>query len=41
MHENAPPFGIFALNDAIARGAYIALKEARLSIPTDVAVVGF
>jgi len=35
------PFGIFAINDSIARGAYLALKGAGLRIPNDVAVVGF
>lgn len=35
------PIGIFALNDCIARGSYMALKEAGKNIPNDVAVVGF
>jgi LacI family transcriptional regulator len=35
------PFGIFTINDSIARGCYLALKEAGLRIPQDVAVVGF
>jgi DNA-binding LacI/PurR family transcriptional regulator len=35
------PFGIFALNDCIARGSYHAINEAGLNIPEDVAVVGF
>jgi LacI family transcriptional regulator len=35
------PFGIFAINDSIARGCYLALKEANKRIPQDVAVVGF
>lgn len=33
--------GIFALNIQLARGVYLALKEARMEIPRDVAVVGF
>lgn len=35
------PFGIFAVNDSVARGSYLALKEAKLEIPRDAAVVGF
>ncbi|HVK05274.1 MAG TPA: GntR family transcriptional regulator [Armatimonadaceae bacterium] len=35
------PFGLFALQDEIARGSYAALKEAGLRIPADVRVVGF
>jgi len=35
------PIGIFALNDCIARGSYMALKEAGKNIPDDVAIVGF
>jgi DNA-binding LacI/PurR family transcriptional regulator len=33
--------GIFALNIQLARGVYLALKEASLKIPHDIAVVGF
>jgi LacI family transcriptional regulator len=36
-----PPTGIFCANDWIAMGAYDALKKLGLSIPKDVAVVGF
>ena len=32
---------MFALTDRIASGAYVALREAGLAIPDDVAVVGF
>jgi LacI family transcriptional regulator len=32
---------VFAANDLMAMGAYIAIKEAGLQIPRDVAVVGF
>lgn len=35
------PFGVFAVNEYIARGAYIALREAGLKIPQDAAVIGF
>jgi LacI family transcriptional regulator len=33
--------GLFCFNDAIARGAYLAIREAKLRIPEDVALVGF
>ncbi|MFI1401152.1 LacI family DNA-binding transcriptional regulator [Streptomyces sp. NPDC020681] len=36
-----PPTGIVAGNDVQALGAYQALKERRLRIPSDVSVVGF
>jgi LacI family transcriptional regulator len=35
------PFGVFALQDSIAQGCYVALKEAGLRIPDEVRVVGF
>jgi LacI family transcriptional regulator len=35
------PTAVFAANDLMAMGAYIAIKEAGLRIPHDVAVVGF
>ncbi|MGO4595164.1 LacI family DNA-binding transcriptional regulator [Leifsonia sp. 2TAF2] len=35
------PDGIFCANDRLAMGAYDALRDAHLSIPQDVAVVGF
>jgi len=37
----AGPFAIFAVNDGIARGAYLALKEVGLTIPRDAALVSF
>lgn len=37
----APPDGIFCGNDQIARGVIDALRERGLSVPRDVAVVGF
>ncbi len=35
------PISIVAINDAVARGAYTALREAGLRVPQDCAVVGF
>ena len=39
--SHAEPFGVFAINDSVARGSYLAIKEAGLEIPRDAAVVGF
>lgn len=36
-----PPTGVFCFNDQVAMGAYDAIKQVGLSIPGDVAVVGF
>ena len=36
-----PPDGIFAITDAVAIGAMVAIKEHGLHIPTDIALVGF
>ncbi|MCC6805133.1 MAG: LacI family DNA-binding transcriptional regulator [Anaerolineae bacterium] len=36
-----PPTAVFASNDLMAMGAYLAIKEAGRRIPDDVAVVGF
>ena len=33
--------GIFAMNDRVGRGAIVALREAGLSVPEDVALAGF
>jgi DNA-binding LacI/PurR family transcriptional regulator len=38
---NPRPTAVFATNDLMAMGAYLAIKEAGLTIPQDVAVVGF
>jgi LacI family transcriptional regulator len=35
------PSAVFCLNDEMAAGAYLAAREAGLSIPEDVSVVGF
>jgi LacI family transcriptional regulator len=37
----APPDAIFAVNDPVAIGAFMHIKEAGLVIPDDMAVVGF
>jgi LacI family transcriptional regulator len=36
-----PPTAIFCYNDRMALGAYNALRELNLSIPDDVAIIGF
>jgi LacI family transcriptional regulator len=43
LHKNrgVRPTAIFACNDLCAAGAMLALKEAGLSIPKDVAIVGY
>jgi LacI family transcriptional regulator len=35
------PTGVFCFNDSVAMGAYEAVKQLGLSIPNDVAIVGF
>lgn len=39
--DRAPPDGVFCGNDQIARGVIEAVRERGLSVPRDVAVVGF
>ena len=36
-----PPTAVFAMNDLMAAGCYQALRDAGLSVPGDMAVVGF
>jgi LacI family transcriptional regulator len=36
-----PPDGVFCQNDMLARGALMALAEAGLKVPRDIAVLGF
>ena len=35
------PTALFCLNDRMAMGAYDAIKERGLTIPEDIAVIGF
>jgi LacI family transcriptional regulator len=35
------PSAVFAANDMMALGAMVALREARLHIPDDIALIGF
>jgi DNA-binding LacI/PurR family transcriptional regulator len=41
IKENMLPDAVFAVNDPVALGAYQRIKEAKLKIPNDVAVMGF
>lgn len=41
MQLPTPPTAIFCYNDRMALGAYNALRELGLSIPNDVAIIGF
>lgn len=41
LREGQRPTAIFAVNDLMAIGAMMALREAGLSVPADVAVAGF
>jgi LacI family transcriptional regulator len=41
LGRSQPPTALFAGNETIAVGAISALREAGLSVPADVAVVGF
>jgi len=41
MQQPEPPSAIFCFNDRMAMDSYYALQELRLSIPEDVAVIGF
>lgn len=41
LQEDNPPTALFCFNDRMAMGAYDAIQKSGLSIPNDVAVVGF
>ena len=41
IKENQTPDAIFAVNDSVAIGAYVRIKEAGLKIPDDIALIGF
>jgi LacI family transcriptional regulator len=41
MRQPNPPTALFCFNDRMAMGAYDALRKLGLSIPEDVAVIGF
>ena len=41
MRLPEPPTALFCFNDTMAMGAYDAIKELGLTIPNDVAIVGF
>jgi LacI family transcriptional regulator len=41
MHLPNPPTALFCFNDRMAMGAYYALRDLNLSVPKDVAVMGF
>lgn len=41
LQLDSRPTAVFATNDLMAMGAYLAIKEAGLRIPQDVAVIGF
>ena len=41
LERASPPLSIFAVNDLMAMGAMIAIRQTRLRIPQDVAIVAF
>lgn len=41
LQEKVPPTAIFGMNDMMAIGAMAAIQESGLSVPEDIAVVGF
>jgi DNA-binding LacI/PurR family transcriptional regulator len=41
INENKFPDAVFAVNDPVALGAYQRIKEAKLKIPNDIAIMGF
>lgn len=41
LQRGDPPSAVFAANDLMAMGAMMAIREAGLSVPDDIAIVGF
>ncbi|MGD0036709.1 MAG: LacI family DNA-binding transcriptional regulator [Bacteroidota bacterium] len=41
LKENIIPDAVFAVNDPVALGTYQRIKEAKLKIPDDIAIMGF
>ena len=41
VYDLKPPDGIFAINDLTAIGALQIIKECKLNVPNDIAIVGF
>ena len=41
LESGAEPIGVFAINDFFARSSCVAVREAGLRVPQDVAVVGY
>ena len=41
LNLSDPPDAVFAVNDPVALGAYEAIKNKGLTIPDDIAVIGF
>ena len=41
MQQPNPPTALFCYNDRMAMGAYDAVRKLNLTIPDDVAIVGF
>ena len=41
LKQPDPPTALFCFNDRMAMGAYEAIRELKLTIPADVAVIGF
>lgn len=41
LQESPPPTAFFAADDALAGGAYKAIRDSGLSVPEDISVVGF
>ena len=41
LNLSSPPTAVFAASDLMAIGAIMAIKDAGLSVPEDIAVMGF